>query len=147
MARMFYDEMHDAGGECRSHYREFARWLADTPEEQVLQRRREADLLFHRAGITFTLYGDEQGTERLLSSPWCENQGFSWGGHVLGLQGHPEMTEELVRRWIAGWPHLLDPSQPSQQSAEDMLAGLPARIAGLNRVAEGFYRHWLSLID
>ena len=27
-----------------------------------------------------------------------------------------------------------------------MLAGLPARIAGLNRVAEGFYRHWLSLI-
>ncbi|WP_432212652.1 type 1 glutamine amidotransferase, partial [Pseudomonas aeruginosa] len=88
-----------------------------------------------------------QGAERLLSSPWCENQGFSWGGHVLGLQGHPEMTEELVRRWIAGWPHLLDPSQPSQQSAEDMLAGLPARIAGLNRVAEGFYRHWLSLID
>lgn len=66
MARMFYDEMHDAGGECRSHYREFARWLADTPEEQLLQRRREADLLFHRAGITFTLYGDEQGTERLI---------------------------------------------------------------------------------
>lgn len=29
MARMFYDEMHDAGGECRSHYREFARWLAE----------------------------------------------------------------------------------------------------------------------
>ncbi|HLV17784.1 MAG TPA: circularly permuted type 2 ATP-grasp protein, partial [Pseudomonas sp.] len=28
--------------------------------------RREADLLFHRAGITFTLYGDEQGTERLI---------------------------------------------------------------------------------
>ena len=45
---------------------EFARWLADTPEEQLLQRRREADLLFHRAGITFTLYGDEQGTERLI---------------------------------------------------------------------------------
>lgn len=30
---------------------------------------------------------------------------------------------------------------------EDMLAGLPAKVAGLNRVAEGFYRHWLSLID
>jgi uncharacterized circularly permuted ATP-grasp superfamily protein len=26
----------------------------------------KADLLFHRAGITFTLYGDEQGTERLI---------------------------------------------------------------------------------
>ncbi len=32
----------------------------------LAQRRREADLLFHRAGITFTLYGDEQGTERLI---------------------------------------------------------------------------------
>ena len=28
--------------------------------------RREADLLFHRAGITFTLYGDKQDTERLI---------------------------------------------------------------------------------
>ncbi len=43
-----------------------SRWLADTPLELLEQRRREADLLFHRAGITFTLYGDEQGTERLI---------------------------------------------------------------------------------
>ncbi|MBU1331567.1 MAG: circularly permuted type 2 ATP-grasp protein [Gammaproteobacteria bacterium] len=66
MPRAFYDEMHLANGECRSHYREFARWLADTPTELLAQRRREADLLFHRAGITFTLYGDDQGTERLI---------------------------------------------------------------------------------
>jgi len=66
MSRNFFDEMHDANGDCRAHYREFARWLAETPEEQLAQRRREADLLFHRAGITFTLYGDEQGTERLI---------------------------------------------------------------------------------
>ncbi len=66
MARTFYDEMYDASGAVRPHYREFARWLADTPTELLAQRRREADLLFHRAGITFTLYGDEQGTERLI---------------------------------------------------------------------------------
>jgi uncharacterized circularly permuted ATP-grasp superfamily protein len=66
MTRSFYDEMYDANGECRPHYRAFARWLAETPDEQLAQRRREADLLFHRAGITFTLYGDEQGTERLI---------------------------------------------------------------------------------
>lgn len=66
MARQFYDEMYDARGKCRPHYQEFARWLAATPPEQLAQRRREADLLFHRAGITFTLYGDEQGTERLI---------------------------------------------------------------------------------
>ena len=66
MSRSFYDEMYDAGGAVRPHYREFARWLADTPQDLLAQRRREADLLFHRAGITFTLYGDEQGTERLI---------------------------------------------------------------------------------
>lgn len=66
MARIFFDEMYDAQGACRPHYRAFAQWLADTPQELLAQRRREADLLFHRAGITFTLYGDEQGTERLI---------------------------------------------------------------------------------
>ncbi|WP_405118358.1 circularly permuted type 2 ATP-grasp protein [Pseudomonas leptonychotis] len=66
MARTFYDEMYDASGAVRPHYQAFARWLADTPEELLAQRRREADLLFHRAGITFTLYGDDQGTERLI---------------------------------------------------------------------------------
>jgi uncharacterized circularly permuted ATP-grasp superfamily protein len=66
MARTFYDEMYDASGAVRPHYQAFARWLADTPDELLAQRRREADLLFHRAGITFTLYGDDQGTERLI---------------------------------------------------------------------------------
>ena len=58
--------MNDANGDCRAHYQDFSRWLANTPPELLAQRRREADLLFHRAGITFTLYGDEQDTERLI---------------------------------------------------------------------------------
>lgn len=58
--------MNDANGVCRAHYQDFSRWLANTPPELLAQRRREADLLFHRAGITFTLYGDEQDTERLI---------------------------------------------------------------------------------
>ena len=66
MDRVFYDEMYDAQGKCRSHYQAFSTWLSDTPPDLLAQRRREADLLFHRAGITFTLYGDDQGTERLL---------------------------------------------------------------------------------
>lgn len=66
MIRSGFDEMYDANGQVRPHYQAFARWLAETPDELLAQRRREADLLFHRAGITFTLYGDEQGTERLI---------------------------------------------------------------------------------
>ena len=66
MIRSGFDEMYEADGQVRPHYQAFARWLAETPDELLAQRRREADLLFHRAGITFTLYGDEQGTERLI---------------------------------------------------------------------------------
>ena len=43
MARQFYDEMYDAHGKVRPHYREFSRWLAATPPEQLAQRQREAD--------------------------------------------------------------------------------------------------------
>src|SRR5262245_1944553 len=66
--RMHYDEMYldRAGGETRDHYQVLARWLAEIPAEQLREKRREADLLFHRVGITFAVYGDEDGAERLI---------------------------------------------------------------------------------
>src|SRR5258708_25624633 len=61
-----YDEMRAANGEVRAHFRALADWLAETPADRVAEKRREADLLFHRVGITFAVYGDEAGAERLL---------------------------------------------------------------------------------
>ena len=49
----------------RDHYVPYGNWLADTPSASLTQRRAQADLLFRRIGITFTVYGDEGGTERL----------------------------------------------------------------------------------
>ena len=66
MERIFYDEMHAGGEKVRRHYRAFAEWLAETPPRVVARKRQEADLLFHRVGITFAVYGDEQGAERLI---------------------------------------------------------------------------------
>jgi uncharacterized circularly permuted ATP-grasp superfamily protein len=66
MAEQPYDEMHIAAGEVREHYRTFAYWLANTPSDRVAQKRGEADTLFHRVGITFAVYGEEAGTERLI---------------------------------------------------------------------------------
>jgi uncharacterized circularly permuted ATP-grasp superfamily protein len=64
--RQHYDEMHGADGEVRAHFRVLADWLAETPAERVAEKRREADLLFHRVGITFAVYGDDAGAERLI---------------------------------------------------------------------------------
>ncbi|KQX01346.1 hypothetical protein ASC94_01535 [Massilia sp. Root418] len=63
----FFNEMHaDGGTEVREHYREFCRWLAQQPPETLERKRAEADLMFRRVGITFAVYGDDAGTERLI---------------------------------------------------------------------------------
>jgi uncharacterized circularly permuted ATP-grasp superfamily protein len=61
-----FDEMYAPDGAIREHYRKFASWLAKTPVETVARKRTEADTLFHRVGITFAVYGEEAGTERLI---------------------------------------------------------------------------------
>jgi uncharacterized circularly permuted ATP-grasp superfamily protein len=61
-----FDEMRDAQGKVREHFRALSEWLAETPARRVAEKRREADLLFHRVGITFAVYGDEAGAERLI---------------------------------------------------------------------------------
>ena len=58
--------MRAADGKVRPHFGQIAEWLAKTPAGRVAEKRREADLLFHRVGITFAVYGDEQGAERLI---------------------------------------------------------------------------------
>src|SRR5690606_21221493 len=61
-----YDEMVDADGAVRPHYRAFAKWLGQQPAETMAARQIEADLNFRRVGITFSVAGDEAGTERLI---------------------------------------------------------------------------------
>jgi uncharacterized circularly permuted ATP-grasp superfamily protein len=50
----------------RGHYRAFARWLEGTDAARIAQKRDEAERAFHRVGITFAVYGDNGGTERLI---------------------------------------------------------------------------------
>ena len=61
-----YDEMNGADGSVRSHYAPYLKWLHETPPERIAQKRAEADLVFHRVGITFAVYGEEAGKERLI---------------------------------------------------------------------------------
>ncbi len=61
-----YDEMRDAEGALRPHYRQFAAWLERTRPERIAQKRRQAEVSFHRVGITFAVYGEEAGGERLI---------------------------------------------------------------------------------
>ncbi len=61
-----YDEMFDAAKGVRPSYESFAAWLDSTPADVIARKREEADLAFHRVGITFAVYGEEAGKERLI---------------------------------------------------------------------------------
>ncbi|WP_459761409.1 circularly permuted type 2 ATP-grasp protein, partial [Lacticaseibacillus paracasei] len=47
-------------------YQTYRRWLSETPDERIARKRAEADIAFRRVGITFAVYGEEAGTERLI---------------------------------------------------------------------------------
>src|SRR3954469_13984878 len=66
MPTLAYDEMQMPDGTVRSQYRFFAEWLDKTPPERIKQKRGEAERAFHRLGITFAVYGEDSGTERLI---------------------------------------------------------------------------------
>ena len=62
----FYDEMYDTTATVRPHYTAFAEWLAQQAPQVIEQKRAEAELNFQRVGITFAVYGDNAGKERLI---------------------------------------------------------------------------------
>ncbi len=62
----FYDEMFSAPGEPRAQYAKLFQRLASMAPAQFEERRKLADLSFLIQGITFTVYSDGRGTERLF---------------------------------------------------------------------------------
>ena len=61
-----FDEMKGADGTLRPAYNELFRWLSDIPSDALDYRRREAEVLFRRIGITFAVYGEADAQERLI---------------------------------------------------------------------------------
>src|ERR1700687_1763942 len=58
--------MEGAEGVVRPAYGELSRWLDEVPSDVLDYRRREAELLFRRIGITFSVYGEGGAEERLI---------------------------------------------------------------------------------
>ncbi|HZP21378.1 MAG TPA: circularly permuted type 2 ATP-grasp protein [Bauldia sp.] len=61
-----FDEMVLADGRSRAGYEILKRWLDETPPDLLAHRRAEAELLFRRIGITFAVYGETEGEERII---------------------------------------------------------------------------------
>ena len=70
-----FDEMRGSAGNAgaaggtdgiRPPYTELSRWLGEVRPEVLDLRRREAELVFRRIGITFAVYGEPEAQERLI---------------------------------------------------------------------------------
>ncbi|MCK9993880.1 MAG: hypothetical protein Dbin4_02400 [Alphaproteobacteria bacterium] len=60
-----FDEMGEPGA-CRPPYRLISDWLTAMPAETLELKRREAEFIFRRTGITFPVYAEGGDTERLI---------------------------------------------------------------------------------
>src|SRR5215813_5010657 len=61
-----FDEMLDSEGNYRSHYRALYERLLELTPDELRRRQQSADLSFLNQGITFTVYGREEGTEKIF---------------------------------------------------------------------------------
>jgi uncharacterized circularly permuted ATP-grasp superfamily protein len=148
----FYNEMHDSAATepVREHYREFCRWLEQQPADALARKRAEADLLFRRVGITFAVYGDDAGTERLIpfdiipriipSGEWTQLQaGLAQRVKALNMFIHDIYHgQDIVRAGIIPAEQIYRNAQyrPEMQGIS-VASDIYAHIAGVDIVRAG----------
>jgi len=62
----FYDEMFEAPGHPRPGARLLHDMLQSLPEQEISRRQKAAEALLLRLGITFNVYGDAAGSEKIF---------------------------------------------------------------------------------
>jgi uncharacterized circularly permuted ATP-grasp superfamily protein len=65
-SKLPFDEMQLQDDAVREIYKAYAAWLEGVPLQQLDLKRQEAEVLFRRVGITFNVYGETSGKERLI---------------------------------------------------------------------------------
>ncbi len=61
-----FDEMFDGKAQPRRPYRKLHKELLKLTPEELLRSKQQADLTFFNQGITFTVYGRDEATERIF---------------------------------------------------------------------------------
>src|SRR6267142_1902199 len=62
----FFDEMLDSQGKVRAHYSRFRELFQQFTPKEFEVKRQSVDIAFLRQGITFNVYGDSAGTEKIF---------------------------------------------------------------------------------
>ena len=145
-----FDEMTEPDGGVRPAYAGLGEWLDGTPADTFEFKRREADLLFRRTGITFAVYGEGGDPERLIpfdiiprvlaDDEWRTlADGLAQRVRVLNAFLHDVYHgQEILRAGVIPEELVLTNPQyaPSMQGV-DLPAGAYTHVAGIDVVRVG----------
>ena len=111
-----YDEMRAPAGEVREHYRALAEMLTRMPMDELQRRKVAADLSFLTQGITFTVYGSEEGTERIFPYDLLPRivTAAEWATIERGLTQRITALNEFLRDVYSDAKILADKVLPSE---------------------------------
>ena len=93
-----FDEMA-ASENCQARYELIRRWIEATPAEALSLKRREAELLFRRIGITFAVYSEGGDPERLIPFDIIPRvlDGEEWALLSRGLTQRVRALNDFIR--------------------------------------------------
>lgn len=144
-----FDEMHLPDAAVRAIYAHYAQWLQDVPLHQLESKRQEAELLFRRVGITFNVYGEDAGSERLIpfdviprllsAAEWTR---LSYGAiqrvKALNMFLHDIYHEQnIIKAGIVPASILANSQYRPEMFGVDVPKGIYAHIAGIDLVRTG----------
>ncbi len=112
-----YDEMFETSGCARPPVIQFARRLGSLSHDQLQGRQSAAELNFHNMGITFAVYGNSQGMEKVFpfdivprvidAAEWRQiEQGLKQRIHALNLfiddvyNDRKIVRDKVVPEWL-----------------------------------------------
>jgi uncharacterized circularly permuted ATP-grasp superfamily protein len=150
-----FDEMKGHNGGVRPAYDELSRWLAEVPPDVLDYRRREAELIFRRIGITFAVYGEADAQERLIPFDVIPRiiSGAEWRLIEKGLTQRANALNAFIRD-IYGAREILragvvpddlifrNPAFRPEMSGQNVPHNIHVHVAGIDIVrvdAETFY--------
>ncbi len=147
--RPSFDEMRADANNVREHYRGYDRWLKLQPNDVMLSRREEAEVIFRRVGITFAVYGakdeDGHGNERLIpfdliprvipSHEWLEmEKGLAQRVTALNRFIHDVYHgQEIIKAGLVPAEQILNNAQfRPEMMGVDVPGGIYSHISGID---------------
>ncbi len=145
-----FNEMYTSDGTVRKHYTGVAEWIAATSPDRIRQMREAANMLFHRVGITFAVYGEEAGAERLIPFDMLPHiiPGEEWRKLERGLRQRVQALNAFLKDVYHGQEILRSGRIPADRVLQNKLyrpemvdvevpGGVYAHIAGIDLVRAG----------